>query len=206
MLTREYPKDVTLKDGRRVVLRPLEQGDFDKLYAFFGDLPEEDRLFLRHDVSNADLVRRWTEDLDFKHIIPLVAVEGGKIVADGTLHLTDFGWMQHVGHIRLVTARTHRHSGLGTLIARELVALAKGRNLEKLQAHVIEDNAGAVKMFQQLGFETVAVLKDLPKDQHGKKRNLAIMLSDVVNLGQTMEDWIQDSMIPAFRVPGGQEG
>ncbi len=206
MLTRAYPKHVTLKDGRRVVLRPLEAGDFDELYAFFQGLTEEDRLFLRHDVSDPDLVRKWTEHRDFSRIIPLVAVEGGKIVADGTLHVTGYGWMQHVGHIRLVTARTHRQSGLGTLIARELVALANERNLEKLQAHVIEDNTGAVKMFQRLGFEMAAVLKDLPKDQHGKKRNLAIMISDVANLGQTMEDWIQDSMIPAFRVPGGDEG
>ncbi len=206
MLSKTYPKTVALKKGRSVTIRPLAQGDYDKLYAFFQDLAKEDLLFLRHDVSNRDLVRGWTEHIDLDRTVPLVAEEGGKIVADGTLHLTTYGWMQHVGHIRLVTAGTHRQLGLGTVIARELVTIAEDRGLEKLQAHVIEDNAGAVKMFERLGFEMAAVLKDLAKDRMGRNRSLAIMINDVANLSRAMEDWIQDSMVPAFRVPGGAEG
>lgn len=206
MLSKAYPKTVALKKGRSVVIRPLAQGDYDKLYAFFQGLPKEDLLFLRHDVSDRDLVRGWTEHIDLDRTVPIVAEEGGKIVADGTLHLTTYGWMQHVGHIRLVTAGAHRQLGLGTVIARELVAIAEDRGLEKLQAHVIEDNTGAVKMFERLGFEMVAVLKDLAKDRMGRNRSLAIMINDVANLSRAMEDWIQDSMVPAFRVPGGDEG
>ncbi len=202
MLTTAYPKTVTLKDGRSAVLRPLARGDSDRLHAFFMGLCEEDRLFLRHDVCDVELVRKWTENLDFEHVIPLVALDRDSIIGDGTLHIETLGWMQHVGQIRLVTARTHRHTGLGALIARELVALAEERQLEKLQAHVIEDNAGAVKMFEAVGFERMAVLKDLVKDLNGDKRDLLIMVNDVSNLGRIMEDWIQDSMVPAFRVPG----
>jgi hypothetical protein len=47
----------------------------------------------------------------------------------------------------------------------------------------------------------VAVLKDLVKDLKGKKRNLAIMIADVADIERLLEDWIHDSMIPAFRVP-----
>ncbi len=83
-----------------------------------------------------------------------------------------------------------------------LVSVASERNLEKLQAEVIEDDISAVKMFDAVGFKRIAVLKDMVKDTKGKDRNLLVMLNDVANLGRTMEDWIQDSMIPAFRVPG----
>ena len=155
----DYPKTVKLKDGRAVMLRPLASGDFHKLYAFFEALPDEDRLFLRHNVRDPELIRKWTAEIDLERVIPLVAEDGDAIVADGTLHMATHGWMRHTGLIRLVIARTHRHVGLGALTARELVSLAEQHGLEKLQAHVIEDDLGSVKMFQRLGFEKAATLK-----------------------------------------------
>ena len=65
MLNTAYPKPVTLKDGRTVVLRPLAKGDFEKLYAFFQAVPDEDRLFLRDDICDPDLVRKWTDEINF---------------------------------------------------------------------------------------------------------------------------------------------
>jgi len=201
-LTTAYPKTVKLKDHRSVVIRPLAQDDFDRLHASFLALPEEDRIFLRHDVRDPELVREWTRNLDFERCIPLMALDGNEIVGNGRLYMMTHGWMQHVGLIRLITAGTHRHAGLGALILRELVALAEERNLEKLQAQVIEDSVAAIKLCQAVGFETAAILKDMVKDQTGRKRNLAIMVSDVANLSRIMEDWIHDSMQPAYRVPG----
>jgi len=202
MLTKEYPKTLKLKDGRSVVLNPLARDAFDQLHAFFLELPEEDRLFLRHDVKDPALIHRWTEDLDFDRVIPLVARDGDKIVGSGSLHLMAPGWMQHAGHVRMVTARSHRHQGLGGLIARDLVALAMERNLEKLQVHIIEDNEGALRMCEAVGFQKVGVLPGMVKDQKGQSRNVVIMINDVINLSQILEDWIQDSMIPSYRVPG----
>ena len=206
MLADSYPKTVTLKNGRSIVLRPLVHDDFDGLLAFFEALPEEDRIFLRHDVRDPEVVRRWTEELDFEHVVPLVALDGDEIVGNGSLHLMTHGWMRHVGHIRLVTARTYRHQGMGGLITRELVALAAQRDLEKLHAQVIDGNIGAVKMLEAVGFNTVAVLEGMVKDRVGRSSNLAIMVNDVANLTRIMEDWIQDSIQPMFRVPGGGEG
>lgn len=205
MIMDTFPKTVTLKDGRKVVLRPLAGNDSSRLHAFFVSLPEEDRIFLQHDVTDPQVARRWTEQLDLAHVFPLVAVDGDKIVADGTLHVVTHGWMQHVGQIRLATARTHRHAGLGVFLVRELVAVASERKLEKLQAQFIEDDIGAVKMFEAVGFKRTAVIKDIAKDKTGQNRNLLVMLNDVSDLERRMEDWIQDSMIPAFRVPGAGE-
>ena len=202
MLTK-YPKTVKLKDGTPVVIRPLERGDFDQLFNFFGALPEEDRLFLRHDVRDPDVVRKWTEELNLDSVIPLVALDRDVVVADGSLHIDPHEWMRHVGNVRLVTARSHRNKGLGGLLIRELVTLATHRNLEKLQAHVIEDNVEALKMLKAVGFESAAVLRGMVKDRTWKARNLVIMVSDVANLDRILEDWMQFSMQPGYRVPGG---
>jgi len=184
------------------VIRPLAQDDFDPLFEFFKTLTDEDRVFLRHDVSDPEVVRSWTEEVDFERVIPLVAFDGSELVGNGSLHFMRHGWTQHVGHVRLVTARSHRGKGLGGLIARELVALAEERNIEKLQAQVINDNVGAVKMFETLGFKTVAILEGMVKDRAWKSHDLAIMVNDVANLTQVMEQWIQESMLASHRVPG----
>jgi L-amino acid N-acyltransferase YncA len=202
MLTDAYPKTVALKDGTNVVIRPLAEADFDPLFAFFGSLADEDRIFLRNDVRDPDVVRSWTENVDPDRVIPLVAFDGAQIVGNGSLHFNRHHWTQHVGNIRLVTARSHRNKGLGGLITRELVALAEERNIEKLQAQVISDSVGAVRMFETLGFKTVAVLEGMVKDRTWKSRDLAVMVSDVSNLTQVMEEWLQEAMLPSHRVPG----
>jgi len=203
MLILGYPKTVELKGGQKVVVRPVSHDDFDQLLTFLQSLPEGDRVFLRHDVRDPDVVRKWTEDMDFDQVITLLALDDGAIVGTGRLHLMAHGWMRHVGHVRLITAPSVRRKGLGGLLTRELVNVASDRNLEKLQAHVIEDAVGAVKMFERIGFSKVAVLDGMVKDQSGRTRNLAIMVNNVSNLTQILEDWIEDAMIPAYRVPGG---
>ncbi|UCE59705.1 MAG: GNAT family N-acetyltransferase [Phycisphaerales bacterium] len=197
-----YPKVVKLKDGRNVTLRLLANGDFEKLYAFFQDLEEADRLFLRDNVADPALIRKWTENIDCERVVPIVAEDGETIVADATLHNRPHGWAQHVGLIRLVVAGSHRDVGLGTLLARELVGLAEERGLEKLQANVIEDDQAMLKTFEAMGFGKEAVVREAVKDQHGNKHNLAILINDVADLGRSLEDWISDTMIPSFRVPG----
>jgi len=39
-MNREYPKDVKLKDGSTVTLKPFERKDKDALFTFFQRLPE----------------------------------------------------------------------------------------------------------------------------------------------------------------------
>ena len=202
MLIEEYPKEVALKDGTKVAIRTLVPDDFGRLLAFFEALPEEDRVFLRHDVRDPEVIRKWTRDLDLERVIPIVAIDGDELVGNGSLHFMPHECMRHVGHIRLVPARSRRNKGLGALLARELVALAEERDIERLQAHVIEDNVGAVKMFEALGFTKEAVLKGMIKDRSWKVRDLAVMVNDVANLTSIMEEWIQESMLPGYRAPG----
>ena len=132
MLLDAYPKNVALKNGQAVMIRPLARGDFEQLLSFFQALPDEDRVFLRDDVKDPEVIRKWTEELSFDRIVPLVAIDGGELIASGSLHIMPHECMRHVGHVRLVTARAYRGQGLGGLLTRELVALAEERNLEKL--------------------------------------------------------------------------
>src|SRR3990172_2492468 len=55
----EYPKEVKVRDGSTIVLKPFEKKDKDALFLFFQKLPEEDRLFLKDNVTDPAVVERW---------------------------------------------------------------------------------------------------------------------------------------------------
>ncbi len=202
MITDNYPKTLALRGGGLVTIRLLTASDENQLLAFFRALPEEDRVFMRDDVCDPATVHRWTSQIDLDNVLPLVAHDDQRLVASGSLHLMPHACMRHVGEIRLIVARSHRGRGLGGLMTRELVALAEERGLEKLQGQVVKDNLSAVRMLEAFGFKTVAVLSGMIKDRHGWTRDLAILVADVPSLTQTMEDWIQETMPSAYRVPG----
>jgi len=61
----EYPKDVKLKDGSTVTLKPFERKDKEALFTFFQRLPEGDRIFLKDDVSDPAIIDRWATELNY---------------------------------------------------------------------------------------------------------------------------------------------
>jgi len=156
----EYPKDVKLKDGSTVTLKPFERKDKEALFTFFQRLPEGDRLFLKDDVSDPSVIERWATELNYDRIYPLLAWKGNDIVADATLHKNLGGWMKHVGTIRIVVAKDFHRKGLGSLLANELFLHALKSGLEKVVAEVMESQPGAKRVFEKLGFKLEATFRD----------------------------------------------
>jgi len=135
-MNREYPKDVKLKDGSTVTLKPFERKDKESLFTFFQRLPEGDRIFLKDDVSDPAVVDRWATELNYNRIFPLLAWKGTDVVADATLHKNLGGWMKHVATIRIVVAKDFHRKGLGSILANELFLHALKSGLEKVVAEV----------------------------------------------------------------------
>lgn len=198
----EYPKEVELFDGTRLTVRPLQEDDADRMLRFFQNLPEEDRLFLKHDVTQREVIDRWCRNINLERVFALLVLEGDEVVADGTLHTSPHGWMRHVGEIRLAVARPLQDRGLGTLLTHELFARAVEMGMDKIQVMAFEDHAAAVKMCQKLGFEQVAVLPGHIKDQRGQRHNLVVMVNDVERLWGQIED-IVGHMDGHFRLDHG---
>ena len=78
-------KNLTLKDGRQVTVRSMHPSDVERSYEFFCALPEEDRKYLRADVTRRRMVERRTTELDRSRTERLVVVHDDEIVADGKL-------------------------------------------------------------------------------------------------------------------------
>jgi len=175
----EYPKEVKVRDGSTIVLKPFEKKDKDALFLFFQKLPEEDRLFLKDNVTDPAVVERWAVELNYDKVFPLLAWRGNEVVADATLHKNTGGWMKHVGTIRAVIARDFQRLGLGSILANELFLHALKCGLEKIVAEMMETQQGAKKVFEKLGFRQEAVFHGHVRDQIGVRHDLLILTKDL---------------------------
>jgi RimJ/RimL family protein N-acetyltransferase len=173
-----YHKEGVLKDGSRVILRPMAKEDREKLLEFFRNLDAKAVSFLRNDVRDPTVIDRWVNHIDYNRVFPLVAEADGRIVGDVTLHMRKVGWKRHVGNVRVVVANDYQNRGLGTLLINEIVELAWEFGLEKLVAEVHLQALGAIAVFKKAGFSIKAVFEDLVKDPAGKSSDLVVMVCD----------------------------
>jgi RimJ/RimL family protein N-acetyltransferase len=187
MPLREFPKRIVLRDGTPVTLRPLVPADEAGLLDFFRRLSPADRQFLRHDVTQAETIRRWCRELDYDRVLPILADRDGRIVGDATLHRRPSGWMRHIGEIRVVADAFFRRRGLASALAREIFYLALQAGLDKMVAEVAADQVAAAKVFEKLGFCREARLAGHIVDLQGRKHDLLILSTDIPTLMRTME-------------------
>ncbi len=178
-ILKKYPKKVVLSDGTEVTIRPLNKGDKAALIDFFSRVPAKDRNFLRDDVTDRKLVASWVDNLNYEVVLPLIAEYNGRIMGDITLQRRRYGWKKHVGDVRVVVASEFQKKGLGTSLVREVVDLAKELGLEKLAVEIPVKLAPAIKAFAKCGFQKVAVIPDLVKDQEGNYTSIVLMVTDL---------------------------
>lgn len=188
----EASNKTLLRGGQEVTIRPMTAADALALHRFFLALPEEDRLFLEDDVTKPAFVQQLLFEQEAGRAFPMVAEAGGEIVGYGVLYRPLFGWSTHVGRVRMAVARSFQRQGLGTAILRELVRKAQGLALDKLVAEVVEDQVGALRAFERLGFHREATLADHVRDLSGKKRDLVILANDVAHIWEHMEALVAD--------------
>ena len=182
-------RKVKLKDRSEVLIRPLEPADLDAAVAFFKALPKKDRGYLRRDVRDRAVVEQMFEAVAQGRARRIVAVAGGKIVAEGALELEPYAWKRHVGELRLVVARPFQRKGLGMLMARELYHLAAAAKLEELIVRMMRPQIAARKIFRRLGFHDEMLLPDYVRDLDGTKQDLILMRCDLGGLWQELEDY-----------------
>jgi GNAT superfamily N-acetyltransferase len=172
-----FPKTLTLEDGTSVVVRPLESGDEAALLSFFRGVPEDERYWLREDVSDPQVIHRWMTDLDYDRVLPLIAERDRAIIADATLHRRGFGARHFLGELRLVVSPAFRGRGLGYSLLAELTEIAQASGLDRLEAEIVSGaQTAAVEAIEQLGFEQVAVLPGHLCGPDGTRHDLALFV------------------------------
>lgn len=171
----KYPKNTALKDGSKVTLRPLTPTDEEAFHEFFLAVPEQERMFIKHRVMDRAVIHEWCQMIDLGRNLPLLAVAGGRIVGDATLHQQLGGWKRHVGRVSVLVHPQFRGRGLATALVQEIVEIARNSGLEKVEAEFIGEQEAAIKMFALLGFSQLVRLEDHVKDMQAVKHDYVLM-------------------------------
>lgn len=183
----------TLKDGSNVLIRELSLDDLDRLMNFYQGLPEDDRKYLRVDVTDRAVVSKRIRLIESGKIIRIVAFHEDAIVADGALELSPDEWNRHVGELRVIVDRKFQRRGLGMLLMRELYFLAARKKVEKLVVRMMRPQEGARKICRRLGFHDETILPDYARDVTGKPQDLVIMTCNMNEFWKDLEEEYEDS-------------
>lgn len=171
-----YPREVVLRDGSRLTVRPLEPSDGEALLAFFKRVPEEERFLLKEDVTSPQVIQSWIEHLDYDRALPLLAIVNGRVVADAVLIRRRGGARSHVGEIRVVVDPEYRGRGLGMTLMRELIQIAHDAELEQVVFECVKDvQEAAIKAAESLGAFPSGTVTDLVKDIHGRPHDVVFL-------------------------------
>ncbi len=171
-----YPKTIMLRDGTRVELRPLAEGDKIRLLRFFERVPEADRFYLKENVTAPEVIQSWTTKIDFDRVIPIVAVVDDQIVGDATLHRSRAPAQHHTGEIRVVVEPEYREKGLGRRLIRELLDIAVELGLYKASFELVaQREKAAIVAAESVGFQEVARLEGWVRDIWGNYQDLVVM-------------------------------
>jgi L-amino acid N-acyltransferase YncA len=158
-VTETYRHVITLRDGARILLRPMIADDETGLVEMYAQAAPQDIRALRHDVTDPAVIQRWVENLDYNRVLPLLAVINNQIVGNATLHRKG-GPYRHIGEVRIYLAKDYRGRGLGTAMIKTLIDLARKEGLHKLRAEVFASQPKVIRAFESLGFERGCVLED----------------------------------------------
>jgi predicted acetyltransferase len=175
-VTMDYPKEVILKDGTGVTLRPLKQGDENALFEMFKQFSKDELWFLNHDVSDPRLFEDWVKSLDLNRVVSIVALLEGRIISNAALMMKHYGAKSHIGKVRIAVEPSFREKRLGTWMLLDLVNVAMAIGLKTVVMRLVQErDASLMSAVRKLDFTEEAVLEDYVLDRGGDPCNLIIM-------------------------------
>jgi L-amino acid N-acyltransferase YncA len=175
----EYPKELTLKDGLKCAVRPLQADDEMAFHEFFLTVPVQERMFIKHRVTEPAVIHDWCQNIDYGRNLPLLALDEGRILADATLHQQLGGWKRHIGRVSVLVQPQARGRGLASALVSDLIEIARRAGLERLEAEFIGEQEAAMKVFGLLGFAKLAHLPDYVKDMQAVRHDWILMGLDL---------------------------
>jgi putative acetyltransferase len=150
----EWTKEVRLRDGTPILLRPEVEDDVELLWGMYSSLSVESLRFMPSPFTR-QLVEGWIKNLDYERVLPMVALSEGpprRIVASATLAFHALEAFRHKAEFGIAVHDDFQGRGLGTALARHMIEIARSRGIVKVTLLVVTVNRRAVDLYRRLGF------------------------------------------------------
>jgi acetyltransferase len=151
---REWEREITTRDGRRVLVRPVRPEDEEIFLKFFQQVSDEDlrlRFFAPvRDFSHAFLARLI--QIDYARAIAFVAIDAatGDMMGAVRLHADA---NHETGEYAILMRSDLKGLGLGWELMRLMIEWARAEGLRSVEGQVLRENTTMLEMCRRLGFE-----------------------------------------------------
>jgi len=146
-----YARRDTLRDGTSVEIRALHPEDAVEMLAALDQTSAQSRRrrFFVPKQHFSDRERDFFMEVDFEHHVALVAcVDDAGIVGGGRYIVVEPGRAE----MAFMVIDAWQGRGIGGLLLRHLIALAREAKLSALTAEVLPENAAMLSLFDRFGF------------------------------------------------------
>lgn len=149
-------RDVRLRDGRQVCVRPARTSDSGAMQELFHRLPEEDveSRFLQKLSSLTDTVAQYLCSVDYEQEMAFAAVVGPseheRIVAASSYYLSPATGLAEVAYM---VDPEWQGTGLGGLLHARMFEYARARGVRGFRADVLMGNARMMRVFKRAGHQ-----------------------------------------------------
>ena len=146
-------RHVLLRDGERVLIRPLTPADGSLYPDFLSEVSHEDlrlRFFAPMRQLSPELIDRLIH-YDPATAMAFIAIEeaSGRMLGVVRLHDDDGG---ESGEFAILLRTRLKGHGLGWLMMKHMIANAKAKGLKTVRGQVLAENATMLLMCEELGF------------------------------------------------------
>jgi RimJ/RimL family protein N-acetyltransferase len=149
-------RDVRLRDGRQVCVRPARTSDSSAMQELFHRLPEQDveSRFLQKLSSLTDTVAQYLCSVDYEQEMAFAAVVGPseheRIVAASSYYLSPATGLAEVAYM---VDPEWQGTGLGGLLHARMFEYARRRGVRGFRADVLMGNTRMMRVFQRAGHQ-----------------------------------------------------
>ena len=143
------------RDGRTIVIRPLEPGDKPLLVEGLNRMSEESRYrrFLAPKPSFTAAELAYLTEVDHHDHEALIAVEPGTGEPVGVARYVRDPAQPHVAEAALAVVDEWQHRGVGTALLRHLIGRARQEDVRRFRASVLSNNQPMFKLLDQPGLQ-----------------------------------------------------
>ena len=153
----EYVSSFTMKDGSRIVLRPIRPEDEPmeaEMFTKFSERTQQYRFFqLIKDISHELMVRFTQIDYDREIAIigELKSPQGPKMTGVARIIADPYN---ETAEFAIVVADPWQNQGLGSKLTDFVLKIARRRNLKKIFAEMLVENTAMIHILEKRGFAT----------------------------------------------------
>jgi putative acetyltransferase len=166
-------KTVTLKDGRKVLIRKFQTNDREKFIEMYESLSAEAVRWGMPPYTRERLEKGWLSDV--QNMISVVALYKDKIVGHAQIFKFPNSRRKATGDLIIYLHQEFHCVGLGTAMLSELIELALKEGLHRIGLSVIAENKPAINLYKRFGFQVEGVKRDAYFGKDGKYHDEILM-------------------------------